>query len=122
MAYVDDRGAQLDRDIAASAGIYDTVTVEATAGTPFDLTGYTVQCVIKDDQEQSRDYGGEFGSETTYTMTVTDAANGIFDFIIPSSQFKNKEGGQLTYELYYIDSNSNRDALMWGYINVQERG
>lgn len=121
MAYSDQRGAQLDLDVLASAGVNIDGTIQDAAGDPVDLTSYTIACAVKDDQTQARDYGGEYGSETTYTMTVTDAANGLFDFIIPNTEFSNKEGGRLTYELYYIVSDV-RTGLMWGYINVLERG
>ena len=122
MSYGDMRGAQWDLDITASAGVNTDVVAKDNAGSVIDITGYAIQCTVRDDREQARDYGGQYGTETSYTMTITDAANGEFDFIIPSTEFTNKEGGRLTYELYWVDPNGNRVGLMWGYINVLERG
>lgn len=122
MAYLDLRGAQLDLDITASAGVYRESSLVEEDGTAFNLTNYTLVVVVKDDKEQFRDYGGEHGSETSYSQTITNAANGEFTFYIPPSEFTYKEGGTLTYELYAQDANGNRTGMQWGYINVQERG
>lgn len=120
MSYIDARGAQQDFDVLASAGINLSGAI-TDDGSARDLSSTTLTVVVKDDVEQARDYGGEYGSETSYSLTVTDAAGGLFAFIIPASEFTNKEGGRLTYELYMTESDT-RTGLMWGYINVLERG
>lgn len=122
MSYGDLRGAQWDLDVTASAGVNADVVAKDGDAVVIDLTGYTLHCTVRDDREAMRDYGGQYGTETTYTMTITDAANGAFDFVIPPDEFTNKEGGRLTYELFWVDPNGGRTGLMWGYINVQERG
>lgn len=120
MAFDDARGAQLDINVTAAAGYNRTVTV-LDDGVARDLTGITIAAVIKDDKSRSTDYGNDYGNETVVTMTATDAANGVFAFIIPPVNFANREGGRLSYEMYQLDSGSYT-GLMWGYIDVQERG
>lgn len=122
MGYINARGEQVDFDVTAAAGIYRTYTAYTEAGSVYDLTGKSVVCVIKDDQDQARDYGGEHGSETSYTLTITDAANGKFTFNIPYSEFSQKESGRLSHETYVVLENGSRVGIMYGYINVLERG
>jgi hypothetical protein len=120
MAFVDARGAQVDFSIVAAAGINSSITLKDD-GVARDLTSITITAVLKDDTSQARDYGGEYGTETSITMTVTDAANGIFKFVLPKANFANKEGGRLSYECYQ-DDGGDITGVMWGYIEVQERG
>lgn len=122
MAYIDARGTQVDIDLGASVGFYRTYTAYTEAGTIYDLTGKSVITVLKDDTDSTRNYGGEYGTEETYTLTITDAANGEFTFEIPYSAFSNKESGRLTHETYVVLENGSRVGIMWGYINVLERG
>lgn len=120
MSYVDARGAQQDFSVAASSGIFRTCAV-TTDGEVRDLTDCTLTVVLKDDREQARDYGGEYGTEITIGQTITDDEGGLFNLSIPYTYFENKEGGRLSYELYLTEA-GNRIGLMWGYIDVQERG
>lgn len=122
MSYIDARGAQVDFDITASAGIKRSGAVTA-GGLARDLSNATLTVVVKDDREAMNiNYGGTaYGSETSYPQTITNAASGLFTFYIPPAEFTNKEGGRLTYELY-ITEDGYKTGLMWGYINVLERG
>jgi hypothetical protein len=86
------------------------------------LTGESIIVVVKDDRSPARNYGGENGSETTYQQTITDAANGVIDFEIPASEFTQKEGGRLSYEMRVINAAGKPSGLMHGYLNVWERG
>ena len=121
MAYVDARGIRLDFDVSASAGIYRTMQVTAD-GSARDLTSETISVMVKDDKHQARDYGGQYGSETTYAQTITSAADGEFDFYIPPDEFTQKEGGQMTYEMKLTNSAGKPVGLAYGYLNILERG
>lgn len=125
MSYIDARGAQLDIDAAASVGIFETMSVTSD-GSARDLTNETITVVVKDDSERGSDYGRDYegadGSHSTYSQTITDAAGGLFNFEIPASEFALKEGGRLTYEMYLTTSAGKRLGLMFGYLNVLERG
>lgn len=120
MAFIDARGAELSYSVAASSGINDAVTI-TDDGVARDLTGITVAAVLKDDEEQASDYGGEYGTTTQISMSLSDAENGIISFVIAPSYFTNKEGGRLSYECYQVDSGAYK-GLFWGYIDVLERG
>ena len=122
MAYLDARGEQHDFSVSASSGIYRNYTAYTEAGAVYDLTGKSIVCVVKDDRDQQRSYGGEYGSETTYTFTITDAANGEFDFYIPTTEFTNKEGGRLSHETKVVLESGKPVGIMFGYIDVLERG
>lgn len=121
MSYIDARGAQQDFDVSASAGIFRTMSVTSD-GSARDLTGESITVVVKDDEAQARDYGGQFGSDTTYAQTITDASGGLFNFEIPADEFTQKEGGRLTYEMYLTTAAGKRIGLMFGYLTVLERG
>lgn len=120
MTQIDARGAQIDFEVAASVGIKRDMAIKQ-GGSAFNLAGYTITAVVKDDRDQARDYGGEDGSETTYAQNIVDAAVGTWTLRIPHTEFTNKEGGRLSYEAFMSDG-SNRTGLLWGYINVLERG
>lgn len=120
MAQIDARGAQVDFEVSASVGIKRDMAVTED-GSAFDLTGYTITVVVKDDRDQSRDYGGEDGSETTYGQTIISAAAGTWTLHIPHTEFTYKEGGRLSYEAYMSDG-TYRTGLLFGYITVLERG
>lgn len=122
MAYTDARGEQHDYSVSASVGIYRNLTAYTEAGAVYDLTGKSIICTVKDDKEQRRDYGGEYGSQSSYTLSITDAANGEFDFLIPCAEFTNKEGGRLSYETRLVLENGNKVGIRWGYLDVLERG
>lgn len=116
------KGAEWSPGILASAGIYRTVTIEDTAGVPRDLTGKSIVVVVKDDKEHAAEYGSQFAYEETIAQTITSAVNGQFIFAIPPASFRNTEGGRLSYEMYEQDSSGNRVPVLWGYLDVQERG
>lgn len=122
MATIDTRGEQVNFSINASVGIYRNYTAYTPAGAIYDLTGKTITTVLKDDCGGGNSYGGPTYSETAYSQTITDAANGEFDFEIPSDAFTNKESGDLTHETYAVLENGKRVGIMWGYISVLERG
>ena len=120
MAYLDARGANLDFDVAASVGIKRSAAVTAD-GSAYDLTGCTILAVVKDDKDQASDYGGEYGTVLSYSQTITTAASGLWTFAIPAAAFRNKEGGRLSYEVQ-LTNGENDPCIMWGYLNVLERG
>lgn len=122
MATLDARGAQLDVPVLASAGWYSTLNVEASAGVARDLTGETLTLVVKDDEADGDSYNGVTRNLATYTLTVSDAVNGVAKIAIPASLFKDKEGSQLSYELFVTNTSGENSGLIWGYIQVQERG
>lgn len=123
MASLNAYGAQLDVTVAASVGWYATLYVKTDdASTARDLTGETLTIVIKDDQESAADYGGQYGYVQSYTLTVSDAANGVAKIAVPPSVFTNKEAGQLSYELRITDASNENHGLLWGYFDVLERG
>lgn len=115
MTTIDVRGEQNNFNISASVGIYFNYTAINAAGSIYDLTDKTVMTVLKDDEDGNC-------SESTYSQTITDAANGEFDFEIPASAFSNKESGQLSHETYIVLESGKKVGIMWGYINVTERG
>lgn len=121
MSYIDARGAQQDFDVTASAGVrYDGAVTDD--GSAYDLSSASLTVVVRDDEAQASDYGGTNSSETAYTQTISgDGTGGLFTLLIPYSEFTNKQGGRLTYELY-MEESAGRTGLMWGYINVLERG
>ena len=122
MATLDARGAQLDVPVLASAGWYSTLNVEASAGVARDLTGETLTLVVKDDEADGDSYNGVTRNLATYTLTVSDAANGVAKIAVPPAIFSNKEGNQLSYELSITNTSSEKFGLIWGYFQVQERG
>ena len=122
MSYINARGEQVDIDVSAAAGIYRTYTAYTEAGSVYDLTGKLVVAVLKDDMDQARGYGSASNTETEYTQIITDAANGEFSFAIPASAFSNKESGRLSHETYVLLENGKRVGIMYGFINVLERG
>ena len=122
MATIDTRGEQVNFSINASVGIYRNFTAYTPAGAIYDLTGKTITTVMKDDRDSGNSYGGATCAETTYSQTITDAVNGEFVFEIPASAFTNKESGDLTHETYAVLENGKRVGILWGYINVLERG
>jgi hypothetical protein len=122
MSYIDARGALQDFDVAASVGIYRNYTAYTEAGSVYDLTNGTVTTVIKDDRESPANYGGEYATLESVSQSITDAVNGEFDFEIAASVFTNREGGRLSHETYFTNPSGKKIGLMWGYINVLERG
>lgn len=120
MTQINARGAQVDFEVAASVGVKRDMAVTQD-GSAFDLTGYTISVVVKDDKDQARDYGGEDGSETTYGQTIVSAAAGTWTLYIPYTEFSNKEGGRLSYEAYMTDG-TYRTGLIYGFLDVLERG
>lgn len=123
MAQLEGRGAQLDIQIAASVGWYATLNVKTDdASTARDLTGETLTLVVKDDRESAGDYGGLYGYVSSYTLTVSDAANGVAKIAVPPSEFLRKEGGQLSYELSVTNTLGEKFGLLFGYFAVLERG
>lgn len=123
MSTLDKRGAQLDVKIAADVGWYSTLNIKTDdESTARDLTGETLKLTIKDDRESSGQYGGQYAYDQTYTLTISDAANGVAKIAIPPSEFTNKEAGQLSYECWVTNTSSENDGLLWGYIEVLERG
>jgi hypothetical protein len=114
MAFVDATGALVELNVVASAGYNEDWVYEDEAGDPFDLTGYTITCFLKDMR------GDKCIRTKSIGITVTDAGNGQFDFIIPSTEFTYEEGTDQSYELILIDSSGNREALASGPIYVKE--
>lgn len=121
MAYSNQRGASYDIDATASGGVNEDWSL-TTDDSPFDLTGYTITCVVKDDESAPAGYGYLSQSDVIYTMTITNAASGMFDFILPPSAFSGKEGGEVSYELLETDPDSNVSVLASGFIRLLERG
>ena len=119
----DTKGVNLDVEIAASIGWYDTLYIKTDdASTARDLTGETVTIVLKDDRPAASQYGGEAGYVNSYSLTISDAANGVAKIAVPPSAFTRKEGGRLSYECWITTASGENVGLMWGFIDVQERG
>lgn len=62
----------------------------AANGTPYDLTGYTIESYIKPDFTSS--------AAATFTCTSPDAVNGIINLALPS-----QSSALLTASCYYYD-------------------
>lgn len=63
----------------------------------------------------------EGSSVTPYTMTITDAAQGMFNLVFPASAFADKWGEEVSYVAHaQYTSDSAPTPLMYGTIRLQE--
>lgn len=106
MALIDTSGAEINLKAAVSIGVNLSFEVK-DSGVARDLTGILIYAALKDDCDPDNpDYGDESDPTNVdlISMTVSDAANGIFDFVIASTHFVNREGGRMSYECWQDDS------------------
>lgn len=87
--------------------------------TPFDLTGFTGKCSIKEK-------AGDDVALAEPTVTITDAANGQFKMVLSSELTANiptngkafNKVSQYQYDVYLTDSNSNSYRALQGMVEV----
>ena len=119
MASLNSRGGRLDIPTTASSDIVRSAEVQSN-GSARDISSATITAVVKDDLNSGDGYGSTSNhTETTYSQTITDGANGLWTFKIPYTAFTGKEGTELSYEVFMTES-GNRTALMYGAITVEE--
>lgn len=88
MAYINGRGAYIAFDVMASADLTRSMAVTSD-GSPTDLTGGSVETVVRDDRA---------GTIGTYQQTITDETGGLITFSIPKAAFASREGEQFSFE------------------------
>ena len=110
MANTNARGVQNNITATASGDIVKSMAFTA-AGVAVDLTGQTIDVIVKDD---------DGSADKTYPQTITNAAGGLFTLKIPKAAMTGKEGEELSYELLKTDASGNIVPYMYGEIQVFE--
>ena len=110
---IDNRGVECPLHALPNIGIYEAGphVIKDANGTAIDITGATITFTVIDG-EGNRD---ESPTISTYTMTITDAANGEFKIEVPPSEFTNDWGKQMAYSLAIRYSGDSYDTpLIYG--------
>lgn len=92
---------------------------ECLERTPFNLTGYTGKCSIKEK-------AGDDVPLAEPVVTITDAVNGVFTINLSSTQTANipttgkafNQVSKYQYDIYLTDSNDNSYRALQGMVEV----
>ena len=128
MAFINNKGGAVTLEAIPTVGIYipGPNVIKDEAGDPVDITGAEIKIHLADNAGAMTGYAasgyqGTCPGVTSFSCTITDAANGEFSIAVPASHFTRKWGGQMTHSLtiQYAGS-SSPEGLMYGAVNVQE--
>ena len=119
MASVDKRGGRVDFNVVPTSGWTETVVVEDDDQSAIDITGYTFQMTVSDDESQDSYERSSPITQKTYSGTIPDAAKGEVEFKVPAADFATLWGEQAVYGVT-MDTGSGVEPLIWGVFTMED--
>ena len=89
-----------------------TLTVKDDVGDAVDLTGASARAKFRTKAQD--------GSSYTFTMAVTDAANGIISWDMDAATTTTLPSGKGVYDLEIVYSDASVDRILTGNVTVSE--
>jgi hypothetical protein len=119
MTTINNAGGEGFIKVVPTAGInIPGAVVKDTAGVARDLTNAVIKLHLSDGDNYS---DRSQNSTTTYTQTITDAANGVFTLAAPASYFENKWGEEVTFSLTLEDNGGSPEAMAYGTVQIVDQ-
>lgn len=102
---------QLDITINKGSTFYRTFTWTDEAGTPIDITGWTIQADVR--KSVSGAYIFSLGA------SITDGASGAFQFLISDETTDTLQAGSYKYDVVFEKTDGTRtDPVIGGHVIV----